>query len=341
MGLLSSCLFPLLLGPLMAEGSPGAPAGAGLAVSGSPSPAALAHAFAKALSWVQGHPAAEEEAASLEVGEEVYMFYILHNTARDKRLRAQYREQVSARQPAMRAAMAADEASGRYLFDPWSPISYTVMASMLGELGLRTTDYRRTIDAMRLFHRNFWSEDPSVRLMLGLYLERLGLQSPSPVPRLIEQSRVYREPRTREVMRQLRGRSLEVSGAGDIQRALYNLTHEILGLTDFGRLPAPEFVCRQWEAYRQTLDAGMDWAIAHRRLDVLAELVVCSKLLGLGAGPTLGRAIGTLLESQQQDGSFGAAMANRPNPYRHPALTGATALRVSLCDNVCGSPCRR
>jgi hypothetical protein len=340
MGLLSSCLFPLLLGPLMAEGSPGAPAGAGLAVSGSPSPAALAHAFAKALSWVQGHPAAEEEAASLEVGEEVYMFYVLHNTARDKRLRAQYREQVSARQPAMRAAMAADEAGGRYLFDPWSPISYTVMASMLGELGLQTTDYRRTIDAMRLFHRSFWSEDPSVRLMLGLYLERLGLQSPFPVPRLIEQSRVYREPRARGVLRQLTAGPQDSSG-GDIQESLYDLTHEILGLTDFGRLPAPEFVCRQQDAYRRVLDAGMDWAVAHRRLDVLAELAVCAKLLGLGAGPTVGRAIDTLLASQRQDGSFGPAMADRPNPYRHPVLTAATALRVSLCDNACGSVCRR
>jgi hypothetical protein len=349
MSILRHCVLPILLLALLLSGPP-SPAVAEVSESAAPAtpgsaepPAATVdQAVARALAWVQHHRATPQEGGFLEMGEEVYMLYVLHNTAGDKAARDAYVRQIASRQTAMQPHVEADMESRSYLFDPWGPTNYAVLAAMFQRVGLPIADYRRIIQDMQLFHWKFFPDHPSVRMVLGLYLQRLGLESPVPVQQLIEHSRLYREPSTHAVQKRLSDGSHGQADAAQTEGALYDLTHEILGLTDFGALPAPAFVCRQAAEYRRVLDAGMDWAMAHGTLDVLAELAVCTKLVGLGDHlPSLDRAIATVVSHQQQDGSFGAAMPTRENKYRHAVLTGASALAVSRCDNVCGSVCSR
>jgi Domain of unknown function (DUF6895) len=308
--------------------------------SSGPAPAAVKAAFTRAMSWVQDHPASLQAGGSLEIAEEVYMFDILYNTARDAAARQGYRKQIADRYAAMSPDLESNMETRRYLFDPAAPTNYAIIAEMFARVDLPISDYRRIIGDMQLFHWNFLSDYPSSRMVLALYLDRLGIASPVPVEPSIEQSRLYRDPTTHALLQRLNGGSQTPGEVDETEHELYDLTHETLALVDFGALPAPDFVCRQAPYFRRLFDAGMDWAIRHRSLDVMAELAVCAKLLGLGDDSGVDEALATLIQRQAADGSFGPARLVRENVYRHPVLTGATALGVSSCDNACGSPCR-
>jgi hypothetical protein len=107
---------------------------------------------------------------------------------------------------------------------------------------------------------------------------------------------------------------------------LYALVHEVVALTDFGRLAPSRWLDDRRDAVSEILLAAVPWASAQHNWDLAAELVVTLYFLGQPLDAGVEAAVEDLVANQQSDGSWGAsATTSRPNKVRHTVLTGTAA----------------
>lgn len=285
--------------------------------------------FAKALLWVEQHPATLSEGGFLEITEEIFMFYALRNHAESAEERARYEAEMGSRLAKAAPYLQQRLERGDYLLDPTASMDYTWVAHMLASVGLPIGDYRAIIETMRLFHPALMPQFASGQLVVALALGRLGYRPPVPIEQAIRECRLYREPKDRQIAAALAVDPPSPDDAGATEAILYEVTHESLALTDFGAHGPPRFVCDRRLDFTKLFGDAILWSMARGKLDVMSELVISSKLLGLPDGPPLREALATLISKQTADGSFGVTKPERRNPYRHGVLTGVVALALA------------
>ena len=110
---------------------------------------------------------------------------------------------------------------------------------------------------------------------------------------------------------------------------VYYLTHEIFSLTDFGELPQPLIITDNQALFSELFDKTIEWAMAVQHIDLLAELIMCVKMLDLRNVPSLKVGIEFILSSQEDNGTFVITNPMRPNIYRHGILVSMMALYIA------------
>ena len=285
--------------------------------------------FTKALAWVKQHPATLSEGGFLEITEEIYMFYALRNRAEGAEERAHYEAAIRTRHANIAPYLQQRMERGDYLLDPAAPMSYTSVAEMLAKVGLPIGDYRAIIESMQLFYPAFNRSFASGQLYVSLFLDRLGYQPWVPIGQAIRECRLYREAEGHQIAAALAVGPSSPDDSAATEEMLYEVTHESLALTDFGAEAPPPFVCDRRFEFARLFDDAIRWSMLRDKLDVMSELVISSKLLGLPDGPALREAVATLVGRQTANGSFGITKPERANPYRHGVLTGAVALALA------------
>lgn len=95
--------------------------------------------------------------------------------------------------------------------------------------------------------------------------------------------------------------------------AHYGLVHEVALLTDYGRIAA-------------MLQDGTMRAVVCGHIDLLAEILLCSHMLGLWICDELRNGVGFLVASQHADGTWGEQATCRANRRRHAVQTATAAL---------------
>jgi len=109
---------------------------------------------------------------------------------------------------------------------------------------------------------------------------------------------------------------------------VYYLTHEIFSLTDFGELPPPSVIANNQAFFSQLFDKTIQWSMAIKHIDLLAELIMCVKMLDLKDVPSFQEGIEFVLSSQEDNGTFGITNPTLPNIYRHGILVSMMALSM-------------
>jgi hypothetical protein len=289
---------------------------------------ALQRVSARAMHWLQAHPAHVRDGELMEVVEEIMFFYALHSTPGYEEERAYYLREVADRYRAIGAYLAETGDTQQHLQGDWAALTYPPLVHILSRMGLDTAAYRTIIDELILQKRHLAPSRDAMRLWIAIYLARLGRVPDSTVQYLLNASPLQQDPQTHVLLDHFAEHAAASRDTPASVQLVYNITHEIIALTDFGALPPPPVMTAQRTHYARLVNAAMDWATRESALDILAELIFCAHLLDLGELPALPAAVALIVSRQQADGSFGITNPDRPNGVRHGVLTSLLALKT-------------
>lgn len=287
-------------------------------------------ASARALAWIEAHPASPADGGLTDMIDEAVCFSVLSDLTLSESRRETFSGAFSRR---MRVLIRAP-AMQRWVDRPHKPLIehyHLVLAARLSELvGQPSPLLTRIANAAQQALGVARHAPPSVRLTTALFLSRLSAAPAIDLAPLLSNSliaRLAQDPR----LIALPGPQ---AGAQHKQLAtwlVYALVHEVIALTDFGRTAPPPWLAARRDAVSAALLDALPWAAAQHNLDLVAELTVTLHLLGQSFNKALRDALHQLLLSQKADGSWGAsATTARPNKVRHSVLTGSAALLAWL-----------
>lgn len=282
----------------------------------------------RATHWLNGHPASVRDNELMEVVEEIMFFYALRSTPGYETEHPYFLREIASRDQAIKAYLAETGDLQLHLKGDWAVLTYPPLTHILSRMDLETDAYRVLIDELISRKRHLTPPRPAMRLWIAVYLARLGLVPDSSVQYLLNESPLQQDPETHVLLDYF---SDPATASRDRQAAIqlvYNITHEIIALSDFGALPPPPVMLAQRTHYASLIDAAINWATRESALDVLAELVFCAHLLDLNDLPALPAAVALIVSRQQADGSFGITNPDRPNGVRHGVLTALLALKT-------------
>ena len=169
-------------------------------------------------------------------------------------------------------------------------------------------------------------EPPTVRLTTAVFLARLAGGTTADIQFLLAESLIGQLDRSRQII-VLPGADATAEQQRNTTWLLYALIHEVVALTDFGRLAPSPWLDERRDTIVAILLAALPWASAQRNWDLAAELMVTLYFLGQPLDAAIQGALDELAANQQPDGSWGAsATTSRPNKIRHTVLTAAAAL---------------
>lgn len=282
----------------------------------------------KAMRWLDSHPASVRENELMEVVEEIMFFYALHQTAGYEADHLHFLQEVTGRHRAIEAFLADNGNRQHHLQGDWAVLTYPPLAYIISRLGLETDAYRQIIDELVSRQQHLTPSRHAKRLWVAIYLERLGYVPDSSVHYLLGESPLQQDPQTGILLDYFSTDTIAGRDPQATVQTIYNITHEIMALTDFGALSPPPIMSLQRAHYARLVDAAIVWATRESALDVLAELIFCAHLLDLGQLPALPAALALIISNQQGDGSFGITNPDRPNGVRHGVLTALLALKT-------------
>jgi hypothetical protein len=289
-----------------------------------PSAAALAAAAARGLAWIDAHPAGPRDGGLADVLDEGVGFLVMSRLVRDAAARKRFHARFVARMTALHdmpefarwAGTVDRQLTGYY---------HRVLAAHLMRQAGSPTDLQATIVAQAQWALASTPRcDPTKRLTIALFLERLDEEPVISLPAALAASRIERIARGNPPALPEHGSEQQRLGAA---LDLYALVHEIVALTDFGREPPPPWLEARREALGRYLPEAVAWAGAAGNIDLLSELLLAARFVAAPVQDVLPDALRLLLASQQPDGSWGADETTvRANRYRHAVFTATTVL---------------
>jgi hypothetical protein len=281
-------------------------------------------AVERGLDWIERHPASVQDGGLADMLDEGVGFLVLSTLPGD----AAERERMAARFRERMAALGALPEFARWASTGQTRLTdfyHLVLAAHLMQQAGTPTDQQpvivaRTQQVLAATPRC----DPTKRLTIALFLERLDEEPVISIPAALAASRIEGIARGRPPV-------LPAAGADPQQRLaaslyLYALVHEIVALTDFGREPPPPWLAARMEPLRRFITEAVAWADTTGNVDLLSELLLTARFIDAPLKGIQSDILQLLLSSQQSDGSWGDAPTNRPNKRRHAVITATAAL---------------
>ena len=289
--------------------------------------AQVSAAAARGLDWIERHPASVQDGGLPDLLDEAVGFRVLStlsgNPATQERFRARFGERM-ARLRALPEFTQWERAGQKRLTDYY----YLVLAAYLMQQAGTPSDLQALILApAQWVLANSPRGDPTKRLTIALFLQRLHQEPVVSLPAALAASRIERVARGNPPVLPATGADPQQRRAASLE--LYALVHEIIALTDFGRDPVPPWLADRQEPLKRFLVQAVAWASAGATIDLLSELLLTARFIDAPLQGVLQDALQRLLSSQQADGSWGPdPTTGRANRYRHAAFTATTALRA-------------
>jgi hypothetical protein len=284
----------------------------------------LRAAVARGLDWIERHPATLQDGGLPDLLDEGLGYLMLSTLSADNDARQRFAAIFSERMASLAGMPAFAQwvtAGRRRLTDHY----HLVLAAHLMHQAGNPSDLQPQIIARAQYAlASSPFSDPTKRLTIALFLERLGAEPGISVDQALENSRIERIVRGRPP-------ALPAAGAGPQQRLattlhLYALVHEIIALTDFGRQPTPAWLENRLAPLNRFLLEAIGWAGASGNVDLLSELLLTARFVDAPLEGILPDVLAQLLDGQREDGSWGEYETRRPNKRRHAVFTATTAL---------------
>lgn len=275
----------------------------------------------RALSWVYKNPAHFSESAFFEISEEIITFYILSRNSEDLSQRENYIREIKKR-------LKVIESKEDYKIHLSEYTIFPSTAFIVEKLGLETLYFRKIIEDQILSDPQLYSLQMAKNIWNTVYLERLGYNPPKTLKDLLPHSTLYKELHQQQLYQNVKTQ-FDTNYIEPVIVTIYNITHEIFALTDFGELPPPAVITDNQSFFSKLFDETIKWAITTKNIDVLAEIIMCAKFLDLKDIPSFKRGIAFIFAQQEEDGSFGIINLEKPNVYRRGVLVSIMALSMS------------
>jgi hypothetical protein len=205
--------------------------------------------------------------------------------------------------------------------------SYMRAAYLMDRLGMDTGQY---VEQMRKvlprFDEHMAGRGPAQQMIFHIYYSHFGFAEPFPLDRAFDKGRIAAraDPHTLGRM------------------PIYHLTHEIFMPFRYGELRETDFFDADDQAYlAESLPVLVRRRIGVRDPDLVAELVLCLEYLDLEEDPAYAEGIEFVLDSQNDDGSWGdyPEADRRFGPWaRHHIYLHTTKLALSALINAFRRP---
>jgi hypothetical protein len=291
-----------------------------------PADPAIDAAIVRGNDWLERHPASVSDGGLPDILDEGIAYYVRRNLTRDAVERAHFAGQLQ-----RHMAQLADLPE----FDQWvyrgrkvlTDYYHLVLAAHLLRVAGEPDERQAEITAQaRSVLQMVPHCDPTKRLAIALFLQHLGADPGISLPQALANSRVEHIAQGRVPQLPTQEATGQQTTAAALE--LYALVHEIVALTDFGRLPATPWLAQRRTAVVRRLSEAVSWASASGNFDLAAELLMSLRLLQEPLTGNYQDAVLAILAGQQDDGSWGVQTTRRDNKRRHAVLTATTALWV-------------
>lgn len=285
----------------------------------------ISRSVQKAVGWVQRYPASFRDGMFLEIAEETITFYVMSRYAESSSEKKVYLEEIKKRLDLI--------VSNRELkIQPTDYTAFLAITAISEKLGLNYPTLRQIIESQLIPDPHLY---PAAHLTTCIwstvYLQRLGYTTPTPLEKFWPQSTLSKEVRQQLILQSSKAQkeNPDKRFVDSIALTVYDMTHEIFSLTDFGELPPPPLISEKQAFFSELFNHSIEWAITVTHEDVLAEIIMCVKMLNFKDVASVPRGVNYLISRQQKDGSFGISNPGRPNVYRHGVLMAMMALIMS------------
>lgn len=274
-----------------------------------------------ALVWIYGHPVHFAlDLAFVEISEEIIAFYILSNNSKSPSQKDNYIREIQKRYDLIASKKDLKLNSREYTM-------LLAIAFIKEKLGLETLDFRKIIEEQLLSDPLLYPPHITTSIWNTVYLERLGYNPPKALGDLMPLSTLSKEVRQKLLLQHVKAQ-FDPMYIDPISITIYDMTHEIFSLTDFGELPPPLIIIENQAFFPELFEEVIKWSMTAKHIDVLAEAIMCVKMLDLKNVTSLEHGVEFIISSQEKDGSFGVTNPGRPNVYRHGILVSLMALSL-------------
>ena len=273
----------------------------------------------KALDWIFENPASLQNKMSVEVGEEIMLFYQLYRRAGAQDAKELCRNYIAAR-------ISEVVNTGRLGNPTWGEITILLpMCEIMVNLGLSLFDYRFFIRQKLLSNPDTFT--PTYAIWNSSILERLGFYPDVPLTHLVQTGAILTEYRTGQLMDMMQ----VPDGDKDmIMQRFYIITHEIFPLTSFGDSPMALLEPLENSFLQDFIAEALVYFLENPDLDLLSELVISAHMIGLEDKTLLDTAYQFIMDQQETDGSFGdiprLIEMGRSSAARHGVFVAVWAL---------------
>ncbi|MGB5338549.1 MAG: hypothetical protein WBO06_05590 [Gammaproteobacteria bacterium] len=284
----------------------------------------ISMAISRGLQWIEAHPASLQDGGLTDLVDEGVAFYVFQRLARQPAARRHY---ATALQQHM-ASLDALPAFSHWVIQPRKRLLdhyHLVLAAWLMQRAGQATAWQAEIvrQAQQAL-ATMPSPSPSIPLTIAVFLDHLGESSPVALDKLLHASMIERIATGHPPVLHSGQASAQQRRRSRLQ--VYALIHEIIALTDFGRLAPPPWLAARRDAVVAFLDRAMQQAGDGDNIDLLAEIIGSLHFLEVPPNATIHNLLHELVKHQLPDGSWGNQPLDRQNKQRHAVLTATAAL---------------
>jgi hypothetical protein len=257
----------------------------------------------------------------LELGEELNLFYILYLKSDNPAEKSDLKEYITSRVDYLlnTHTLKVDYAG--------EVTAYLNFAKIMKRLEIERPHYWEFIEKDILVNSMTYPPNITYTILNTALIEDIGAVPKVPFTSLINQGIIARFALHPELIPV--GKAY--ASPDDIMNFFYDVTHEVFAISNFGdRDPRQYLLDDELEFLKKILSEGVSRYMEKDQVDILAELIVCAKMIGYRDFNGFDAAVQHILDSQKEDGSFGTiermVFLGRPNVHRHGVLVALWAL---------------
>jgi hypothetical protein len=275
----------------------------------------------RGLGWLFANPADIQKDGFLELGEEVNLFYKFYLRGDNKQEKAFFKSVIESKVDyLLREHDLIVDFAGEIT-------GYLAFAKIMKRLDIKRPRYDKFIKDEILTNPMTYPPNATYMILNSALIEDIGYQPKMPFGNLVSQGVIARFSKNPELV----PIGKAYASADDIQNFYYDITHEIFAVSNFGdRDPGQYLLDDEIQFLKRIIPQGVTLYVEKGELDILAELIVCSKMLNHTDYHSYETGVQYILDAQKEDGSFGIIhrmeFLKRPNLYRHGVLTAMWAL---------------
>jgi hypothetical protein len=277
--------------------------------------------ISKGLRWIFAHPATFEKDRLIDIVEEIMLLYHLYLTLCDLNEKLIYRKHI------MDRIIMIEDKKYKHIKNPVESTAFLVLADISDKLDIDNIDFKPIIE--KEIRGNLLSYPPPPQTAFAVWnsvlLLKLGyipLYLPAHLLSKGTIATLAQNPHLLDV-------NYPAGKNAYIMNKFYEITHEIFALGSLGNDYISLLGNQEMQYLKNIIPKGMAKYMKDKEIDILAELVVCSKMLGFTDFEEYQKAVDLITKSQLADGSFGVTkrmIQMKKHPFRHGVLTSIWAL---------------
>jgi len=275
----------------------------------------------KGLKWLFENPVDLVADGFLELGEELNLYYKLYLQSEDPKEKEFFKRYIFSR-----VEYLLEEHTLKVDF-AGEITAYLNFAKIMKIIGIESSEYWKFITNDILTNPMTYPPNITYSILNTALIEDIGLPPRTPLKSIVSRGIIAHFANNPALIPV--GKAY--ASSDNVMNFFYDVTHELFAVSSFGDRDPKQFLLpHEVEFLKDIIRKGISIYLKEEQVDILAELIVCAKMLEFTNFDGFEETIKFILSYQREDGSFGIiermVFLGRPNVYRHGVLVSMWAL---------------